>query len=83
MNLPMGRSLLADDKKIKNARQAKLELAEEILDYFNRNIQITMELLLQCTEEIGPLLNECAENSARISQSVQNIKEQLESCRPI
>ena len=81
MNLPMGRSLLADDKAIKNARQTKLELAEEVLDYFNRNIQITMELLLQCTEEIGPLLNECAENSARISQSVQNIRAQVESDR--
>src|SRR3984893_5833348 len=81
MNLPMGRSLLADDKAIKNARQTKLELAEEVLDYFNRNIQITMELLLQCTEEIGPLLDECAENSARISQSVQNIREQVESDR--
>lgn len=81
MNLPMAPSLLADDKKIKNARQAKLELAEEVLDYFNRNIQITMELLLQCTEEIGPLLNECAENSARISKFVQNIREQVESER--
>src|ERR1700730_8722574 len=81
MNLPMGRSLLADDKKIKNARQAKLELAEEVLDYFNRNVQITMELLLQCTEEIEPLLNECAENSARISKFVQNIREQVESER--
>jgi PAS domain S-box-containing protein len=79
MNLPMARSLLADDKEIKNARQAKLELAEEVIDYFNRNIQITMELLLQCTEEIGPLLNECAENSARISKFVQNIGEQVES----
>jgi two-component system cell cycle sensor histidine kinase/response regulator CckA len=81
MNLPMARSLLADDKEILNARQAKLELAEEVLDYFNRNIQITMELLLQCTEEIGPLLNECAENSARISKFVQNIREQVDSER--
>jgi two-component system cell cycle sensor histidine kinase/response regulator CckA len=79
MNLPM--SLLADDREIKNARQAKLDLAEEVLDYFNRNIQITMELLLQCTEEIGPLLSECAENSARISKFVQNIREQVESER--
>jgi two-component system, cell cycle sensor histidine kinase and response regulator CckA len=79
MNLPTGRSLVADDKEMKNARQAKLELAEEVLDYFNRNIQLTIELLIQCTEEIEPLLNERAENSARISTLVQNIREQVES----
>ena len=63
----------------RDALEAKLDLAEEVLDYSERNIQLTMEILIQSTEEIGPLLVQRAENSARISTLVQNIREQVDS----
>lgn len=63
----------------RDALEVKLDLAEEVLDYSERNIQLTMEILIQATEEIGPLLVQRAENSARISTLVQSIREQVES----
>jgi len=55
MNMPTARCLLATNQEIKNARPVELELAREIPGYFNRNIQLTRELSIQGTEEIGPL----------------------------
>jgi hypothetical protein len=55
MNVPTSRSRLATDQEIKNARQVELELAREVRDYFNRNIQLTRELSIPGTEGIGPL----------------------------
>jgi two-component system, cell cycle sensor histidine kinase and response regulator CckA len=62
----------------RDALEAKMDLAEEVLHYSDRNIQLTMEILIQTTEEIGPLLLQQAENSAMISTLVQNIREQVE-----
>jgi len=67
------------DTYCQSAREARLELAEEALDYSNRNIQLTMEILVQTTEEAGQLLHERNANSARISALVQKIREQVES----
>lgn len=58
---------------------AKLELAEEVLDFSNRNIQLTMEILIPRSAEIGPLLLERAENSARMAALIRDLQEQVES----
>ena len=55
MNVPTVRSVLASNQEVNNARQANLPLAREILGYFNGNIQLTRELSIPGTEEIGPL----------------------------
>ena len=49
------------------------------MDFSNRNIQLTMEILIGGTGEITPLLLERAENSARMAALVQRIREQVES----
>ena len=53
--MPKSRSRLATDQEINNARQAELQLAREVFDYFHRNIQLTRELSIPGTEERGPL----------------------------
>ena len=58
---------------------SKLDMAEEALEYSNRNIELTIEILIHGPDEVRPLLLERAENSARISRLVQNIKDQIES----
>src|SRR6202795_382908 len=69
----------SDQTSLRSALEAKLELAERALDYSNRNIQITTEILIQASEEVLPLLVERTENSANIAALVQNIREKVES----
>jgi PAS domain S-box-containing protein len=59
--------------------EAKLEMAEEALAHSNCNIQLTMQILIQASKEIEPLLAERAANIARISSLVQQIREQVQS----
>ena len=61
------------------ALEAKLEMAEEALAHSNCNIQLTMQILIQASNEIEPLLAKRAENIIRISSLVQQIREQVES----
>ena len=68
-----------DPTSSRNALEARLELAERVLVYSNRNIQITTEILIQASEEVLPLLVERTENSANIAALVQSIREQVES----
>src|ERR1700724_1272058 len=72
-------ALQSDQISSRSALEAKLELAERALDYSNRNIQITTEILIQASEEVLPLLVERTENSANIAAMVQNIREKVES----
>src|ERR1700730_971533 len=59
--------------------EAKLEMAEEALAYSNCNVQLTIQILIQTSKEIEPLLAKRAENSARIASLVQQIREQVQS----
>src|SRR6202790_2420074 len=68
-----------DPTSSRNALEARLELAERVLVYSNRNIQITTEILIQASEEVLPLLVERTENSANIAALVQSIRERVES----
>jgi PAS domain S-box-containing protein len=54
-------------------------MAEEALAYSNSNIEITMQILIQAPKEIEPLLAKRADNAARISSLVQQIREQVQS----
>ena len=63
----------------RDALESKLELAEEILDYSDRNIQLTMEILIRDKEEIDELLRQRSENSAAISTLIQTIRQQTRS----
>ena len=54
--------------------EAKLELAEEVLDFSNRNIQLTMEILIGGNGENTPLLLERAETRLlKTNESTQHI----------
>ena len=59
--------------------QAKLDLAEQILNYSNRNLQLTMEILVRAEKDIEPFLLEQNENAAAIAILLQKIREQVES----
>jgi len=59
--------------------EAKLELAERILEFSNRNIELTMQILLGSPQEMNPLLRELSENGAAISNLLQKIRKQAES----
>src|ERR1700741_3424386 len=59
--------------------EAKLELAEEVLELSNQNIQLTMEILIGGNGEISPLLLEGARKNARIAALVQRIRDQVDS----
>ena len=60
---------------------AKLDLAEQIVDYSNRNIELTTEILLGSSQPAKPLLLELAENGRAISNLLQKIREQVETDR--
>ena len=62
-----------------NVLEVKLELAEQILDYSNRNIQLTMEILVSSPQEIEPRFVELAENGSAISILIQTIRAQMET----
>ena len=59
--------------------QAKLDLAEQVLDYSNRNLQLTMEILVGTAKDLEPFLREQNENAAAIAILLQKIREQVES----
>jgi two-component system, cell cycle sensor histidine kinase and response regulator CckA len=59
--------------------EAKLEMAEEVLDLSNRNIQLTMELLIDTDADAKRVLLERADNIARMATLVGRIKDQVES----
>lgn len=65
----------------RSAIQDKLELAEEVLDISNRNIQVTMEILVRGSRQVPHLLSQQLENTTRIRTLVQKIREQVESAR--
>src|ERR1700687_961332 len=65
----------------RSAVEEKLKLAEEVLDTSNRNIQLTMEILIRGSWDVEPLLKQQVENTARIQLLVQKIREQVESDR--
>ena len=58
--------------------EAKLQLAEQILDYSNRNIQLTIEMLVASSRDMEPLV-ELAENGAAISNLIQRIRGYVET----
>ena len=68
------------EQQIRHCRrnQKKLELAEQILDYSNRNLEISMEILMGGRKEIEPLAMEQAENSAAIAGLLQKMREYVE-----
>jgi PAS domain S-box-containing protein len=74
-----GMATMQQQTDLRCALEAKLEMAEEALAHFNCNIQLTMQILIQGSKEIEPLLAKRAENSARISILVQQIREQVQS----
>ena len=57
----------------------KLELAEQILEYSNGNIQLAIEILVGFSGETEPLLLEMAENGAAISALLQRIRDEVET----
>jgi PAS domain S-box-containing protein len=59
--------------------ESKLDLAERVLDYSNRNLQLTMEILVGTAKDTEPFLREQNENAAAISILLQKIREQVES----
>jgi PAS domain S-box-containing protein len=64
----------------RSAIEAKLKLAEEVLDYSNHNIQLTIEIFLtQAANDIAPLLAQRVENSAKISTLIQQIREHVDT----
>jgi PAS domain S-box-containing protein len=63
-----------------NPHKAKLELAEEALALSNRNIQLTIQIFLtQAARDVAPLMVERVENSARISDLILDLREQIDS----
>jgi two-component system cell cycle sensor histidine kinase/response regulator CckA len=58
---------------------AKIALAQDVLNLSNENIQLTMGLLLVDADELVSLLARLGANRARISILVQKIREQVES----
>jgi two-component system, cell cycle sensor histidine kinase and response regulator CckA len=63
-----------------NALKAKLALAEEALGFSDRNIQLTIEIFLtQGAKDVAPLLAQRIENSSKISNLIDNIREQVDS----
>ena len=63
----------------RSAIEAKLDLAQDVLNLSNENIQLTMGLLLVDPDELASLLARLAANRARISILLQKIREQVES----
>src|SRR5579872_267131 len=62
----------------RSAIEAKLELAQDVLELSNENIQLTMGLLFVDADEITSLLARLAANRAKISILVQKIRERVE-----
>ena len=58
---------------------AKLDLAERILGYSNRNIELAMGILIGSPENLAALLLELSENGAAISRLIERILRLVES----
>lgn len=63
--------------ELRSALAAKLEMATEALFHSDRNIELTMQILIQGSEEVEHLLVKRAENSARIASLVHLIRDQI------
>ncbi len=59
--------------------RAKLDFAEQVLEYSNQNLQLTMEILMGTAKDIEPFLREQNENATAISGLLQKIREHVES----
>jgi PAS domain S-box-containing protein len=59
----------------------KIALAEQILDYSDRNLQLTMKMLIGAEADIERLVREQSDNNAAISGLLQRIREQVVSQR--
>lgn len=58
--------------------EAKLDLAQQILDYSNRNLEVALEILVGA-KDIKPLLFEQTKNNAAIATLLLKIREQVSS----
>jgi hypothetical protein len=67
-----------DQLKHDSTLAAKLDLAERILDYSNRNIELTMEILVGSPQDIKPHLVELSENGAAISSLIERLRSEVE-----
>src|ERR1700680_3011896 len=63
--------------ELRRALEAKLEMAEEALFHSDRNIELTMQILIQGSEEVEHLLAKRSENSARIASLVHLIRDRI------
>jgi hypothetical protein len=64
----------------RSALKAKLALAEEASGFSDRNIRLTIEIFLtQAAKDVAPLLAQCVENSSKISDLINKIREQVDS----
>ena len=59
----------------------KIALAEQILEYSDRNLQLTMKMLIGAEADIEPLVREQSDNNAAISGLLRQIREQVVSQR--
>lgn len=59
----------------------KLDLAEQILDYSSRNVELTIEIMVGSSRNIEPLLRELIENGATIPALSAKIRECVETER--
>lgn len=57
---------------------AKLDLAEQILSYSNRNIELTMGILVGSPQDLRTHLKELSENGAAISSLIERILSHVE-----
>jgi PAS domain S-box-containing protein len=62
-----------------SAVEAKLEMAEKALSYSNDNIQLTMQIWIQASNEVERLLAKRADNSAEIAKLIQELRERIQS----
>ena len=58
------------------ALEAKLETAEKVLAYSRYNLQLTMQICIQSTEQMEDLLAKRADNSAEIVRLIEELREQ-------
>jgi PAS domain S-box-containing protein len=67
---------LQEQISICEALEAKLETAEKVLSYCRYNLQLTMQICIQSTEEMETLLAKRADNSAEIARLIHQLHEQ-------
>jgi PAS domain S-box-containing protein len=62
--------------ELSDALEARLETAEKVLSYCRYNLQLTMQICIQSTEQMGELLAKRADNSAQIAHLIEELREQ-------